>query len=336
MTPPMPESPHARYRDKVDPRPAGEDTPFWSVMIPSYNCGDYLRLTLASVLAQDPGADKMQIEVVDDCSEDGDPAGIVADFGHGRVGYLRQPRNVGHIANFHTCIQRARGRVVHILHGDDLVEPGFYAALEDGFLSDPLIGAAFCRATYIDADGREMGRTEVEAETAGPMANGLARLAREQRIMTPSIAVRREVYRELGGFDRRLKCSEDWEMWVRIAAFHPIWYEPRPLAKYRMHQNSNTGRHLRSAGDMAYTRRAIEIFADYLTPQMRRTVVPQARRAYARSSLDMARNMLRLGEKRAAWAQVWQAVRFDASPEVLLSAAKIVARSIGSIGAANS
>src|SRR5206468_9339134 len=47
--------------------------PFWSVMIPTYNCGDYLRRTLQSVLAQDPGPDQMQIEVVDGSSTKHNP-----------------------------------------------------------------------------------------------------------------------------------------------------------------------------------------------------------------------------------------------------------------------
>ena len=34
--------------------------------------------------------------------------------------------------------------------------------------------------------------------------------------------------------------GEDWEMWVRIAAHFPVWYEPEPLALYRVHDSSIT------------------------------------------------------------------------------------------------
>lgn len=317
-----------RHRDAVSRPPPDQSVPFWSVMIPTFNSGDYLRQTLASVLAQDQGPERMQIEVIDDASDSDDPAAIIAELGNGRVQFTRQLRNVGHIANFHTCLQRARGQVVHLLHGDDLVEPGFYEALEHGFHAVPEIGAAFCRTRFIDEDGRDLGLTEQEEDHAGPLPDHLARLAREQRIMTPSIAVRRSAYVALGGFDQRLVCSEDWEMWVRIAARYPVWYEPRPLAKYRMHLQSNTGRHVRTGDDMAYTRQAIDIFANYLPPATRQAVIPAAKRTYARASLGMADRMLRLGDMPAARAQLWQAIRLDASPAIVWPAIKIMARTL--------
>ena len=217
---------------------------------PAYNCNDLLADSLRSVLNQDLGPNQMQIEVVDDHSAVS-PEEIVRAIGGDRVGFFRQPRNLGHIANFQTCIERAQGEIVHLPHGDDLVGARFYQALQAGFDFDPAIGAAFCRSIYIDAEGRQLGMTDQEQPYAGLLADAAVYLAREQRIMTPSIAVRRKVYEELGGFDRRLKCAEDWEMWVRIAASYLIWYEPRPLAFYRIHAASNTGRHTRSAEDMA-------------------------------------------------------------------------------------
>src|SRR5687767_4743988 len=102
-------------------------------MIPTYNCALHLRYALESVLAQDPGRERMQIEVIDDASTVDDPEAIVARIGRDRVGFYRQPGNVGHVRNFETCLARARGRFIHLLHGDDAVRPGFYEAMERAF-----------------------------------------------------------------------------------------------------------------------------------------------------------------------------------------------------------
>ncbi|CAN5247991.1 hypothetical protein BH24GEM2_BH24GEM2_01670 [soil metagenome] len=81
-------------------------------MIPTYNCAAYLRVTLQSVLIQDPGPGRMQIEVVDDHSTRDDPEPVVRDVGQGRVGFFRQPYNAGHVASFNTCLQRSRGHLI--------------------------------------------------------------------------------------------------------------------------------------------------------------------------------------------------------------------------------
>jgi cellulose synthase/poly-beta-1,6-N-acetylglucosamine synthase-like glycosyltransferase len=51
----------------IPPVPEGVSRPFWSVMIPTFNCARFLRTTLESVLQQNYPPQAMQIEVVDDC-----------------------------------------------------------------------------------------------------------------------------------------------------------------------------------------------------------------------------------------------------------------------------
>jgi len=117
---------------QIDPVPEGTPRPFWSVMIPTFNCAKYLRQTLESVLAQDPGPGLMQIEVVDDVSTKDDPEAVVREIGKGRVQFYRNGQNLGAIRNFNGCVQRAKGHWVHILHGDDAVLPGFIGRYRQG------------------------------------------------------------------------------------------------------------------------------------------------------------------------------------------------------------
>ncbi len=320
----------APRRAVIPPIADGVARPLWSVMIPTYECAGYLRETLAAVLDQDPGPDMMQIEVVDDHSTTDDPAAVVAELGRGRVLFHRQPQNVGVTRNFATCLQRSRGRLVHLLHGDDLVRPGFYRALQRGFDADASVGAAFCRHIFADPRGHWQSVSPLEQPESRILANALVRLATEQRIMTPSIAVRRSVYERLGGFDERLLCSEDWEMWVRIAAAYGVWYEPEPLAVYRMHRNSNTGRHLRSGEDMRYTRDAIAIFAAYLPPDAAGTITRTARETYASAALHTANAMCDERETAAVLNQVREALQFSRSPRVVAGVARVAARWVAS------
>ncbi|MCM8831908.1 MAG: glycosyltransferase [Candidatus Omnitrophica bacterium] len=144
---------HIEYPN-IDPVPEGIHRPFWSVMIPTYNCALYLEQTLKSVLEQDPGPEEMQIEVVDDCSTKDDPEEVVKKIGKGRVSFYRQLQNVGPTKNFNTCIKRSIGQFVHILHGDDYVEFGFYEQFKRIINEYPEVALFACRAFEIDENNQ--------------------------------------------------------------------------------------------------------------------------------------------------------------------------------------
>jgi glycosyltransferase involved in cell wall biosynthesis len=313
----------SQYRTAIAQVRGGE-RPLWSVMIPTHDCAGYLRETLASVLAQDQGSERMQIEVVDDASSDR-PEDVVEALGRGRVSIFRQPRNVGHVANINTCLERSRGRLVHVLHGDDGVRDGFYAALGSVLEAEPTAGAAFCRYIAIDEQGDWSSIAALEQRSAGLIPDWLERIAVGQRLQTPCMVVRREVYERLGGFDRRPKMSEDWEMWVRIAAHYPVAYEPAPLALYRVHSPSLSGRMLRTGENVRDLRRVIEINREHLPPELADEIGRRALRETATTCLRRARRLLGSGDTAAMWAQVREAVRSDASPRVLAEAAAVIA-----------
>jgi GT2 family glycosyltransferase len=278
-------------------------------MIPAHNCAGYLRETLASVLAQDQGPDRMQIAVVDDASSD-DPRSVVDELGHGRVDFFRQSRNVGHVANFNTCLERSRGRLVHLLHGDDCVRQGFYDAIERLLEREPQAGAAFCRYIAIDEAGSWSNIAQLEQPGAGVIPDWLERIAVGQRLQTPCMVVRREVYERLGGFDPRPRgLGEDWEMWVRIAAHYPVAYLPEPLALYRVHSVSLSGGMLRTGENVRDLRRVIEINREHLPPSRANALTRRALRETATTCLRRARRAMGAGDTATTWAQVREAVR---------------------------
>ncbi|WNZ27297.1 glycosyltransferase [Leptolyngbya sp. NK1-12] len=308
----------------ITPIPQEVERPLWSVMIPTYNGTKYLEQTLRSVLEQDLGISQMQIEVIDDCSTKDDPESLVKEIGRGRVSFFRQPRNVGLVNNWNACIQRSRGYWVHILHQDDIVLPGFYNQLLAATQASPAVGAAFCRHAYIDGDEHWQGLSEIESRTSGILVNWIERIAVAQRIQFPAMVVKRCVYEELGGFLSKVHFAADWEMWKRIASHYQIWYEPRILACYRMHNYSETSRLAKSGSDIVDIRKAIEIAEAYLPQDKAHFLSLKAKEHFAFHALSTARRMLSQNELIGAANQIQEAFRCSRSFKVFQSSLPLI------------
>lgn len=313
---------HARvkYRAQILPVSKTEERPLWSIMIPTYHCAQYLRKTLESVLSQEQGPAAMQIEVVDDHSVQDDPESVVEDIGQGRVAFYRQPENVGHTRNFETCLQRSRGRIIHLLHGDDFVLDGFYNKMQHAMVENAEIGAAYCRHYTIDEKDHILDISPLERGASGELDNWLPRIAKQQWIQTPSIVVRREVYEILGAFDRRLAWTEDWEMWVRIAAHYPMWYEVEPLAAYRTHSNSNTARYVAAGENVRDYRRAIDIMGNYLKNDHNLDVRNTALEQVAIGTFKLSIHLMALRKIKPALIQFTEALRCSTSRRATFAA----------------
>jgi hypothetical protein len=282
-------------------------------MIPAYNRTPYLESTLTSVLRQDPGPEEMEVAVVDDASTTDDPEPLVRRVGGDRVTFIRQPRNLGQFANVNNCIERARGYWIHILHSDDLVLPGFYATLRASLMSRGDIGAAFCRYLTIDQDGACLATAAPERPTAGILPRFIETIGADNRIQTPSIVVRRSAYEKLGGYRPDLPQIADWEMWIRIAAHYPVWYEPATLAAWRVHSNSQTAEIVRSGQNIPELRRCVEISSLLLPAALAPAISRKAKDNVARHAISGTFRALLAGDLHTAFRQGREALRCDMS-----------------------
>jgi glycosyltransferase involved in cell wall biosynthesis len=308
----------------IDPVPPGTARPFVSVMIPTYNCADYLRHTLQSVLSQAPPDREMQIEVIDDCSRTDDPEAVVRELGRNRVSFYRQPTNRGAQATFTTCVARATGEWVHILHGDDMIADGFYDALRAAAASNPGIGAMFCGVQHIDERNALVECYGMDDARAGVVTDLMERLAIYNLIRFPSMVVKRDVYEHLGGFHPALFHSADWDMWKRVSVHYPVWYEPRPLALYRVHGPSDTSQLMRTGANILDARRAIDVATTYLPPADAARLSALARRYHALYAMELAHEMLATRSWLAAWRQLIAGLRCCSDYGVWIAAASVV------------
>lgn len=234
----------------IPPIPPDRHRPRWSVMIPTFNCARTLARTLESVLAQDLGADAMQIEVVDDRSTLDDPEEVVRRVGGGRVAFARQERNGGVTRNFNTCIMRAQGRLVHILHGDDWVEPGFYAAIDRLAQRHPAASLYASRVASRDATGAAIWVSQRMAACEQAPQTSLESFWIGNPLQCAGIVVPRHAYEATGGFREDLVHTADWEMWTRLTGHGGLVMTPEVLASYRITDGNETGRLMRTAGNL--------------------------------------------------------------------------------------
>lgn len=297
--------------------PALDKPPFWSVMIPAYNSTRYLEKTLRSVLDQDPGPNRMQIEVVDGHSTKDLPHDLVRRVAGDRVSVFRHAQPLSMAANWNSCIERAHGKWVHILHTDDFVLPGFYARLESGIAGREDIGAAFTGWATVDENDRILERRAPLTNMAGVLPDSLDQLASGQMIQFAAIVVRKSAYESVGGFTSELVFALDWEMWVRVAARYPVWYDPELLACYRVHTQSESSRLERSGATILDDAKAVSIIAAYLSP------ASKARESLALRLLDGAKGLLVARRPADAMRVAASALRLKPSPEVALAAARL-------------
>ncbi len=307
----------------IGPVPVGTVRPLWSVMIPAYNCTPYLAQTLESILAQDPGPDLMQIEVVDDASTDADVAALVASIGGGRVGYYRQPHNVGSLRNFETCLNRSKGRWIHLLHGDDYISPGFYTEIAGLFTEFPGAAAAFTAFYHVAYDGTVLYTNPPLPGKRGYVDNWLEIIAQGQHIQPPSIVVKREIYEELGSFFG-VHYGEDWEMWIRISARYPIVHSTKCLANYRIHGDNISSQYCLSGQNIRDIRKVIRTVQDYLPPEKRRRLKRGALRNYSMYFARASNTVYHVYKRPwAAIRQAFNALRMDVNGVTLHHAFKI-------------
>ena len=206
------------------------DSPRVGVVVPTYNHVDTLAEAIESILAQSRSPD--EILVVDDGSTDGTKR-LVRGFGR-RVRYLYQD-NRGLSAARNTGIQASTADWVCFLDADDLWEPN-KLKLQVEFIRtiDAAIGCVYTRYVIQAPSFRTLSPIP---PNKGALT--LPNLLRRNWIGVLTVAARRDLLLDLGGFDEDLYATQDWDLWLRMAAIDVQFaYLPQPLAIYKISEGS--------------------------------------------------------------------------------------------------
>lgn len=201
-----------------------------SVVIPAYNAERWISETLESILAQSYPAS--EVIVVDDGSTDATVLKVGA-VGQSVKCLLRDHRGAAAARN--AGILESSGAFVAFCDADDLWRSHKLEAQVDLALSRQL-NWVVCDADWIDEGGLAVG-VQMPPMHEGDVLESLF-LANFIKAATPMVA--RSVFQEVGLFDEApdARITEDWDMWLRIAARYPLGVIWDQLASVRIHESS--------------------------------------------------------------------------------------------------
>lgn len=130
-----------------------------SIIMPAYNCGDFIGETLDSVINQ--SYKNWEVIIVDDCSTD-NTAEVVKEYikKDNRIKYHKLEKNSGAAVARNKAIDLATGKYLAFLDSDDVWFPEKLAK-QIGFMEENDYGFSCTSYTKIDEQGEYLNRTIV-------------------------------------------------------------------------------------------------------------------------------------------------------------------------------
>lgn len=195
-----------------------------SVVIPAFNAASSIDAALRSVFAQTYR--DIEVIVADDGSTDGTADRLAAWRDH--ITVLRQP-NAGPASARNAGILASHGDLVAFLDADDEWLPHKLERQVTFFGRYPETGLLHTAALKGAPRLRVAARPAPEAQPPRRAFCDLFHTTLD--INTLTVVVPRAVLDRVGLFDERREVHvEDWDLWLRIAAHHPIGYLPEVTA----------------------------------------------------------------------------------------------------------
>ncbi len=265
-----------------------------SLVTPVYNQGEYVAQTIESVLAQDYPA--LQYIVVNDGSTDSTPE-VLSRY-QSRLRVISQP-NAGQASALNSGWSVSSGQYLGYLSADDLLEPQAIRSLANALDTHPDAVVAYGDYHLIDRMGRPMRLQTTREYSQEALEIDLVCLP------GAGVLFRRSVFESLGGWNTALRQVPDFEFWLRASRLGPFLRVPLPLARYRVHEDSASYRHVSEA-------RSDEIVA--VADSHWHVGEPRsADRAMAQARILAARSHLHCGRLRRAASRWGEAVRMRPS-----------------------
>ncbi|MGO9241035.1 MAG: glycosyltransferase family 2 protein [Bryobacteraceae bacterium] len=225
-----------------------------SVVIPYHNREQYIDEAVQSVLAQT--IQPFEIIIVNDGSRESSRRYL--DRYAGVCTIVDLPASMGAAVARNEGIRRARGEFIAFLDDDDIWLPEKLEQQRRYMAEHPR-----CDAVHTAAWAFFSGRPDrlITRDWPGPLTLAQA-LTHDYWVIHPTLLIRADVVRALGGYDPRFRRSQDHEFTIRCAAAGcRIESIPEPLARFRRQGHDGTTMHrwrmFRSRVSLCWKHRAL-------------------------------------------------------------------------------
>ena len=205
-----------------------------TVIIPTFNRAAFLPRAISSVLAQ-KGVE-FELIIVDDGSTDNTPALLESFVAQQKIRPFWQA-NQGPSSARNLGIQEAKGEWIAFLDSDDEWMPGKLKAQLEFFRKNP--DHLLCQTEEIwIRNGKRVNPMKMHQKYGGWIFEKCLPLC----VVSPSaVMMHRKLFDEIGLFDESLPACEDYDLWLRIAARHPIGLIEKPyILKYGGHADQRS------------------------------------------------------------------------------------------------
>jgi GT2 family glycosyltransferase len=206
-----------------------------TILIPTFNRRTLLKRALNSVYKQT--YTEFEVIVVDDGSTDGTEKMIRDLFP--MVKYLSQS-NSGVSSARNKGIASAKGKWLAFLDSDDEWLPQKLSKQMSLLKSKPDYKICHTEEQWV-RNGVKVNQMKKHKKTGGWIFLQCLPLC----AMSPSsIIIHHSIFSELGNFDTSLPACEDYDMWLRITAKHPVLFIEEPqIIKYGGHEDQLSKTH---------------------------------------------------------------------------------------------
>lgn len=255
--------------------------PLVSVVIATYNMGQYLPQAVNSILQQT--WKNLEVIVVDDGSTDNTPEAMLNYSKDSRVNYIRN-ENQGQPKAKNCGIKNTKGDFIAFCDADDFWEAN-KLEIQMPLFANPLVGVVYSEVSFIDEHNRRYVKEDHEVRHSGKITN---QMLIENFVPFGTSIIRRKCIEQNGIFDEEFRMGIDWDLWLRYSLSWEFMYAPAKTYVYRVWsgQMSNNYR-----GRYDHAKRILTKFVNLYGPQLDPLFVKKAwADMYVREASVYARN----------------------------------------------